>query len=201
MPSAFNAHLFTDGSGHIARIIFIKAVKGTSVAIPAYLGLHSLRRSEMLALRWKDIDFKKRMIHVNGAAVYDENNKIVQKPQTKNRSSNRYIPIMIDDLYDALKAQKGSPNELILTCDPSTIWDQINRVCEREGLSKIGTHGLRHSFASLAHHLELSEASTMEFGGWSDPGTMRKIYRRAGQKDVERLQNKMTDYYSKANKD
>lgn len=181
-------------------LLFVKAVKGTKVAIPAYLGLHSLRRSEMCALKWKDIDFKQKIIHINGAAVYNEDQKLVQKGQTKNRSSNRYIPIMIDDLYDELKEKRGNPNDLVLNCNPNTIWAQVNRICEKEGLPKIGAHGLRHSFASLAHHLGLPEAVTMEIGGWSDPGTMRKIYRHAGQKDSGKLKNKMAEFFSSSGK-
>ena len=37
-------------------------------------------------------------------------------------------------------------------------------------------HGLRHSFASLCHHIGIPEMECARMGGWSDLGTMRKIY-------------------------
>ena len=48
----------------------------------------------------------------------------------------------------------------------------------------MGVHGLRHSFASLAYHLQIPEKIAMEIGGWSDDGTMRKIYTHLAQKDI-----------------
>lgn len=81
---------------------FIEAVNGTVVEIPALLALSSLRRSEIMALRWENIDLKNRTIRVKGAAVFNSENKLEHKPENKNRSSARMIPIMIDELYDGV---------------------------------------------------------------------------------------------------
>lgn len=77
---------------------FIESVNGTAVEVPALLALSSLRRSEIMALRWENIDLKNRTIRVKGAAVFNSENKLEHKPENKNRSSARTIPIMIDEL-------------------------------------------------------------------------------------------------------
>lgn len=41
---------------------------------------------------------------MQGAAVPDENNKLVQKRENKNKASTRFVPFMMDELYDALEA-------------------------------------------------------------------------------------------------
>ena len=177
--------------------IFRRAVKGNPYSIPIYLALHGLRRSEILALRWENVDLKRRRIRVAGAAVMDRNDKLVQKKENKNRASTRYVPILMDELYDALKAAQ-QPEGLVVTCNPNTIRSNIQRICAQNGLPPVGTHGLRHSFASLAYHLEVPEKITMEIGGWSDNQTMRKIYTHVAQSDVKRYEDKFAAFFSQS---
>ena len=76
-------------------------------------------------------------------------------------------------------------------------YKQIRAACERAGLPNVGVHGLRHSFASLAYHLGLSEKETMKIGGWSDYGTMRRIYTHLSDSDALRGENQMRDFFRK----
>ncbi|MGE4276838.1 MAG: site-specific integrase, partial [Lawsonibacter sp.] len=158
-----------------------------------------LRRSEILALSWENVDLKKRRIFVKGAAVPDENNKLVQKRENKNRSSTRYVPIMMDELYDVLEAVNPKAG-LLVKYHPNLIRERINRICKRNGLPEVGVHGLRHSFASLAYHLGVPEKITMEIGGWSDNQTMRKIYTHVAKSDVARYETELTNFFKNANK-
>ena len=61
--------------------IFVQAIKGTDFEIPALLCLSSLRRSELLALKWDKVDFKKKVIYVQGAVVQGENGLIEKKTE------------------------------------------------------------------------------------------------------------------------
>lgn len=162
---------------------FVKAVKGDVAEIPALLALSSLRRSEIVGLRWSDVDLTKGVIHVNGATVLGEDNKYVRKAETKNSTSRRTVPI-IPPLREALNAVTH-PGEMVVTCCPATIMNRINKVCRDTGLPEVGVHGLRHSFASLAYHLGWPEKVAMEIGGWADDRTMHKIYTHVSQKSVE----------------
>ena len=176
--------------------IFVESIRNTAVEIPALLGLHSLRRSEIMDLTWKDVDLIKGIIHVRGAAVYDASHKIVHQKANKNSSSRRDIPIMIDRLIELLK-ESPRRSEYIVTCSPNTIWAQVNRICEKAELPKIGTHGLRHSFASLARHLGMPEETAMKIGGWSDYVTMHKIYTHISEKDQAARVQAMRNFYNK----
>lgn len=175
--------------------VFVDAIKGTEVEIAALLALSSMRRSEICALRWENVDLKNRLIHIKGAAVYDESEVLVQKKTNKNTSSARTIPIMMDELYNALDVAK-QPSGLVVTCYPNVIRNRINRICKANDLPQVGTHGLRHSFASLAKHLGMPEQLTMQIGGWSDYQTMRKIYTHISQKDADSYKNAMAEFYN-----
>lgn len=174
---------------------FIDAVHGTKVEIPALLALSSLRRSEIMGLRWENIDLEKKIIFVRGAAVLDIDNHLVAKPENKNQSSARTVPIMIDELYDAL-LENAQPFGPVVECWPNMLLKQINRVCEKNGLPLVGVHGLRHSFVSLAYHLGVPEKVVMEVGGWSDYQTMRKIYTHIAKSDVSKYTSQLSDFFS-----
>lgn len=178
--------------------VFVEAIKGDDCEIPALLALQSLRRSEIMALKWENIDFQHKRILVSGAVVQDKNNKLVEKRTNKNRSSHRYVPIMIDGLYNALETVENKEGNVVL-CHPNTIWHHINLCCKANGLPEVGIHGLRHSFASLAYSLGASEKITMQIGGWSDYDTMRKIYTHLAQADLASTETIITNFFKNAN--
>lgn len=161
--------------------VFVEAIKGESIEIAALLALSSLRRSEIKALKWENVDFAKKSIRISGAMVYAEGG-MIHKKQNKTSASSRTIPI-IPPLEEALRAAERT-SEYVVPYNGSWLYQRINEICEANGLPKVGVHGLRHSFASLAYHLQIPEKIAMEIGGWSDDGTMRKIYTHLAQKDI-----------------
>lgn len=173
---------------------FIEAVHGTSCEIPALLGLHSLRCSEILGLTWDNVDLKRKTIHVSGAIVHGENGP-VEKLENKNASSNRVVPIMIPELLTALEATEDKTGHVV---DSSSyrLYNHINTICESHNLPRIGVHGLRHSFASLAYHLGLPERVTMQIGGWSDYTTVQRIYTHIAKRDITDSVDKLTEFFT-----
>lgn len=177
----------------------VKAADGTKSDLCVFLALHSLRRSEILGLDWGNIDLENNTIHVSGAIVPDGDKHFVEKPTNKTQASNRIIPIMMPELQKALEAvPEAERNGKLVVCSPALVNRRVNSACRAAGVPEVGTHGLRHSFASLAYHLGLSELETMELGGWSDAGTMRKIYTHLSQKDKAKAQNKMAEFFKNA---
>lgn len=174
---------------------FVEAVKGDRVEIAALLELSSLRISEVLDIRGTDIDLKKNRIRVQGAAVIGEDGHLVHKKENKNISSARYVPI-IPPLKEALEKVELTNDYLVnLTC--IQIYKSINKICRNNGLPEVGNHGLRHSFASLAYHLQIPEKIAMEIGGWADDGTMRKIYTHLAQRDIDKRAKDFTNFFAK----
>lgn len=173
---------------------FVTAVKGSTVEIAALLALSSLRSSELIDLKWEDVDLEKKVIHVRGAAVYDEDGKLVHKKENKNTTSRRTVPI-IPPLQEALSGAKRK-GEYVVTISPTWIFKSINRICEQQGLPKVGVHGLRHSFASLAFHLNMPEKVAMQIGGWANDQTMHKIYTHLSQADVNKHAEAFTSFFT-----
>lgn len=174
--------------------VFLAAVHGTAFEVPALLALCSLRQSEILGLRWQDVDLSAGTVRVSGAAVPNEHHRYVRKDTAKNLSSIRTVPIM-PQLAEALKASPRS-GDMVVPMSASWMYKGINRICRAAGLPEVGVHGLRHSFASLASHLGMPEKVAMEIGGWSDDATMRKIYTHIAEIDRKNSINAMQTYYA-----
>ena len=172
---------------------FVDAVKGQPVEIPALLCLSSLRRSEILALTWDNVDLKNSAIYIKGATVRGKDG-LVTKKQNKSRKSRRPVPI-IPPLLDALKAEPcRSGNVVRMTGDYAL--SQVKKTCESAGITVVDLHGLRHSFASLAYHLGIPEMIAAEIGGWNDLSTMHNIYTHLAQKDIAKRSQDFCDWFS-----
>lgn len=176
--------------------IFLGAIRGKTIEVPALLALSSLRRSEILDLKWDDIDLDGGIIHVRGAAVYDEDWRLVHKAENKNRASRRDVPL-IKPLHDALEQAKHK-SQYIVTQNPSYLYQAINKICRKNGLPEVGLHGLRHSFASLAYHLGISERVAMRIGGWSNTATMHEIYTHLASADIAKSAAALLQYFDGA---
>lgn len=180
---------------------FLNHIKGQKVEITALLAISSLRRSEIGALSWDDgdIDLKNRWIHVRGAMVPDKDHKMIVKETNKNSASRRDVP-MIDPLYEALKSVEIKKGRVVPE-HPATMQRRINAACKSAGVPEVGCHGLRHSFASLCHILNVPPQVAMEIGGWSNRATMDRIYTHVSRRTKDSYQNKFTDYFADKNSD
>ena len=179
---------------------FVAAIKGKDCEIAALLALHSLRRSEILGLTWDKIDLKNNTIRVEGSAVPGEHNRLIYKPTNKTKNSRRIVPIMIPELKTAIQAIPEDKRQgLVYTTYRNMLWRDINRICKANNLPEVGVHGLRHSFASLAHHVGLPEQDAMLIGGWEDAQTMHKIYEHISDADRIKAQNKITEFFKNGN--
>ena len=128
-----------------------------------------LRKGELLALTWEDIDYNKKLLNVNKSRTGSRKNVTMQITTPKTKSSNRKIPIN-DFVIGELKAEKQrqddyakllgngydkSHNFIVRTVlgkpyvNLSAINRVVNRLTENAGLPYCTIHGFRHSVASI----------------------------------------------------
>ncbi|MGI6042148.1 MAG: site-specific integrase [Candidatus Alectryocaccobium sp.] len=174
---------------------FLDAIRGDYYEVAFLLALHSLRRSEIFGLKRKDITDK--VIKVHGSTVQGTGGRFVDKPTNKNSSSRRNVPILIPRLLELLPE---NPDTYVVPRSPNDIIKHLRSVCSQNNLPSVGLHGLRHSFASLCYHLGLSEKMTMRFGGWSDPGVMRRIYTHLANTDINEAYRTLQSFFNDSEK-
>lgn len=177
--------------------IFLKAIEGHRFELPYLLCLHGLRRSEMLVITKADIVMpktknKKPYIHVHGSAVYDENNKLVQKETNKTELSARDVPIVIPRLLTLVKAM---PDGKLCAASPNNMTHPLNVVLKQNDLPEVGLHGLRHTYASLCFFLRIPSRVVQLWGGWANSSVVDSVYTHLARKDEADALTKMEDFY------
>lgn len=173
--------------------IFLKAIHGTKIELPCLLGLWSLRASEIYALTYDKFDFDKKLIRIEGAVVPNEHNELVTKNTNKNDTSRRAVPLA--DRVGELVKQAPDKNKLI-PISRQNLYAAINKLCKENNLPLIGVHGLRHSFVSFGFYLDMPKDIIREIGGWSNDGTMEKIYKHLSQSYRLTHQNTMLERFN-----
>lgn len=133
------------------------------VRLLAYTGM---RKCEVLALQWKDIDMFNKELNVNKTVAIDENkNIIIQTPKTKG--SRRTISLdkgtlaILNDWkiqqrteYLKLGYNTGSEEQHVFTTlkntlyIPNTVDDWLRYILKKYNLPRITPHGFRHTHAS-----------------------------------------------------
>lgn len=130
----------------------------------AYTGM---RKSEVLALQWKDIDVFNKELNVNKTVAIDEHKNIIIQ-STKTSSSNRTISLDTETLailndwriqqktdYLKLGYNTSSEEQYVFTSIkntlyiPNTVNDWLRYILKKYNLPRITPHGFRHTHASL----------------------------------------------------
>lgn len=163
----------------------------------AYLTLlvTGIRRGELLALRWKDVDLEEGTITINRNLVRTKEGLIFQEPKTE--LSRRTINIK-EDIIKELKTNKAKQAEMKLklgkayqdnnlvfcnedgkSMDPRSFAKHFERMIERlqkKGFSRITLHGLRHTFATLSIQEGVDLRTIQETLGHYDPSFTMRTY-------------------------
>ena len=160
-----------------------KELKDIGVMISLYTGL---RIGEVCALKWRDIDFEKKMIRVTHTLqrVYvDKNTTKVLYDKPKTKKSIRSIPIA-KILYEKLKplSKKYSKDSFILSGDEERFYEPLSYrntykyILDYCGIEYKKYHILRHTFATRCIAVGMDIKSLSEILGHANVSITLNIY-------------------------
>ena len=180
---------------------------------PAYVMLFylGLRRSEVLGLRWEDVDLRQKIIHVRCVLVI-EDGKLVLHDAGKTEMSTRMIPIpqKVKTLLsewkkrqaEERKAMKGYHNEynLVFTNkngtphNPSYFSKNFKKMVLKLGFcnNRLHMHSTRHSWATNMIQCNVPITDIQALGGWSRPDTLLNIYAHTVQDSHKKAINRLS---------
>lgn len=128
----------------------VKKAVNEDFGLFAYMALYTgMRRGELLALEWKDINIEERTISVNKSVYYIDNAPHIKKPKTE--TSIGVLPIL-DALLPHLHPKKGLvfPNEkgeLMLETQFRKKWAEYTAANEITATP----HQFRHAYATMLY--------------------------------------------------
>lgn len=190
--------------------ILLEKMKDTNIELPVHMAVgFGLRISEILGLRWQDIDFENHIIHVRQITARINGKVIVKEPKTESSIRDLSGPQEIFEklknerkkqLQDRLKGRKM--NETLIFFDKKgnpigedCISQRFRRFLKNTGLKQIRFHDLRHAHATLLIGKNVNPKIVSDRLGHSNITTTLNIYahtmkemdKEAGEKIAESL--------------
>lgn len=155
------------------------------------------RRSELCALEWTDVDFKRKTISISKALVPDENFNWVVKPP-KTIDSDRVISGVPDYLLDHLQSLPREGKRIITGITPSAITCRFTGIRDKLGI-RCRLHDLRHYSASVMLALGVPDKYAMQRLGHATPAMLKTVYQHLmsdKSKEVDTtISDKLTDIF------
>lgn len=147
-----------------------------------YMALYTgLRRGELCALTWADIDFDQKLIKVTKSTYWTDDH-VPHTKTPKTASGEREVPIM-DSLYDLLKPLQGKPSDKVFGDLHSYQIDKgIRKYMDETGCG-VTLHGLRHGFASILYKNNIDIKTAAYVLGHAQSSTTLEIYTHLMEQD------------------
>ncbi len=181
---------------------YLEAANKRGVLPMFYLELVTgLRKGELTALLWSDLDEKRCTISVSKQAVGDRNRNVtISRPKTENSVRKISIPQSAVDLLIA--EHRKHPDNPWLFPSPKTGEmyhpDSIIKLHEKIlcdiGLEHIRFHDLRHTFATMALQNGVDVKTVSSMLGHYDAGFTLRTYTHATRQMQEQAAEKMGSF-------
>ena len=115
-----------------------------------------MRRGEILALKWSDLNFKKGELRIERQVNVIHGEVIISEPKTKSSIRTAILPSPL--LKILMEYKKTVESEWIFSSpiddtkprNPPAVRKRLQLILERAGCPKVRFHDLRHTFATMA---------------------------------------------------
>lgn len=182
-----------------------------------------LRRWELIALRWTDIDFDKKIVHITKTVSKSKPNEFTIKNKPKN-GKNRDV-VIPDEILPLLRSYYEKRDNILITHQKNNgslhtpkswtqLWksyfDTLNRTygymnCQSKYaprklpvvIDKINPHMLRHTYATMLYNAGVDIMTASELLGHADIETTLRIYTELRKNTKQHSIGKYDDYIKK----
>ena len=130
--------------------------------IVSFALLTGLRKSNIINLRWSQIDFEKKMIIISGKEM---------------KNGEDHVVYLSSKMLSILQSQKGMHSEYVFTRNGKRVksldW-KFRNALKRAGISDYRFHDNRHTWASTLIQNGVSLYELQEMGGWKTTNMVKR---------------------------
>lgn len=186
--------------------------KGSPVELPVILcSIYGFRRSEVLGLKWRNVDFVNRTITVCETLQQNSGGDYTDTPKTD--SSYRTLP-MLDDVYSLLMNKRQlqvdrrnllrsyyKDSDYVCTLDdgsvisPNYLTRVFHNTITKSSLPHIRLHDLRHSVASNLLNNGFSVVQVQEWLGHGSAATTLNFYAHVDKTSKSSIANALQNMF------
>ncbi len=195
LPQKEKSHIQIPTEDEIKKILV--AVDGTDMKIPVLLGACcGMRRSEIAALTWDDIDLDKGVVHIRKAIVRGDDGEYHEKG-TKTVAGTRTIKLF-PSVTNALKEAKeqGLGKDGRITPNPADITSRWRWVIRRAKVPSYRFHDLRHYLISVMLSLNIPKKYIADYVGHETENMIDQVYGHIMASKKLSVQDELQKYFS-----
>ncbi len=166
----------------LEHLLELKETERMTVAI---LMMTGMRRGEMLGIRWTDIDWSQKLIHVERAVTFHNNQPIIGP--TKSEAGERDIPLdaRLMDILEPYRKEEGyiigDGQKQLTERTFIRMWQRIGRTINLYGATP---HRMRHTYITLAASSGVDVKTLQEIAGHADIKMTMERYAHARREKV-----------------
>lgn len=165
---------------------------------PFFALMTGMRKGEILALQWKDIDFEKNYIYVTKSVAHDGDTPVIKKPKTE--AGNRIVPLLAPLRAELLKRDRPAEDYIISDNGKSPLTNRRFQTLYKHYQKDTGitatAHQLRHSFATVAFEADIDPKSVQEILGHKQLSTTMDIYTQFREKKLASAADRLNKSFS-----
>ena len=176
------------------------------------LAFSGMRKGEALALTWKDLDFQNETVSINKTVARGLGNRLlIQTPKTatskrtivldtvtlsmlntwRKRQATDFLKLGYNTMNEEQLIFPNTKNELMIPTKPD---QKLDRIIQKNGLTRITVHGFRHTHCSLLFEAGASIKEVQDRLGHADIQTTMNIYAHVTEKAKEKTAEKFAKY-------
>lgn len=176
----------------------IDAARDTPMELPLILAaLCGMRKSEILGLKWQDINLDRGIMRISEARVIDADGKLVSKG-TKTTAGTRTIRLLPQVLAALKKLRQTEGYVVELT--PAGLYRRYDtlqkHICPEQHYR---FHDLRHYAISVMLSLNVPKKYIADYVGHETENMIDQVYGHIMRERKNEVEDILADYYSKHN--
>ncbi|GAX06992.1 integrase [Secundilactobacillus pentosiphilus] len=167
-----------------------------------------MRKSEILALTWSDVNFKDCSISVSKTlAVGDKHHLIIQPPKTQHSIRTVFLDHKTVNVLRQWRGylmrhgfQSVSPDSLIFTGEQGQVLQTmapnnwLHKIIKQYGFKKVTVHAFRHTYATLAVEAGVTPKALQSQLGHTSIKTTMDIYTATTKNERNKATDLMANY-------
>ena len=189
----------------------LDAIKGDPIEPAVYLGLFlGLRRSEIVGLRWKDVDMENGIIHIRNTVVRFKTVSELEKTKSKASKRDLFMPNALKEYLQMVWDRQEEERKLVgrtysdtehicqwpdgTVFKPEYVSHRFAKLLKKSDLPKIRLHDLRHTAGSILINSGHTVKQVQEFLGHEKASTTLDIYTHVsleGKKDTADMMDQL----------
>ena len=194
LPQKVKAEVMIPTEEEILRLFEITS--GTEMEIPVILAACcGMRRSEICALKWSDIDFTRGTITIDQALVLNDKREFVEKT-TKTEAGTRVIrmfPFVSESLDRYKQGHPDTGGYIVLR--PDALSNRFYKLIRRHGFPHYCFHDLRHYTVSVMLSLSIPANYIAGYVGHDGTRMIETVYGHLLASKKTSVEDQMQTYF------